>query len=183
MDPLTLHRLHFAFTITYHYFFPQLTMGLAFLIFVLKTLALRTRDAVYDSRGRFWSKIFGVKFVVGVVTGIPMKSNSAPIGLASRTLTGASSLTRSRWKACSRSFSSRRFSSRSWSANTARPHSPLVAALLVWIGTWLSGFFVVVADAWMQHPVGYRRRSRSFADHRAGAVLSNPWRVRNTRTR
>ena len=42
MDALILHRLHFAFTITYHYLFPQLTMGLALLIVVLKTVALRT---------------------------------------------------------------------------------------------------------------------------------------------
>ena len=41
MEALTLHRFHFAFTITYHYIFPQLTMGLALLIFVLKTMALR----------------------------------------------------------------------------------------------------------------------------------------------
>ena len=43
---LGLHRLHFAFTITYHYLFPQLTMGLALLIFIMKTLALRTGNAV-----------------------------------------------------------------------------------------------------------------------------------------
>ena len=50
MDALTLDRLHFAFTITYHYLFPQLTMGLALLIVVLKTLALRTGDEHYDLR-------------------------------------------------------------------------------------------------------------------------------------
>src|SRR6202035_3596921 len=50
MDALTLHRIHFAFTITYHYLFPQLTMGLALLIVVLKTLALRTGDAHYDGQ-------------------------------------------------------------------------------------------------------------------------------------
>jgi len=41
LDPLTIHRFHFAFTITYHYIFPQLTMGLGLLIFILKTMALR----------------------------------------------------------------------------------------------------------------------------------------------
>ena len=52
MDALILHRLHFAFTITYHYLFPQLTMGLALLIVVLKTIALRTqrRDAITKPR-------------------------------------------------------------------------------------------------------------------------------------
>jgi hypothetical protein len=52
MDALTLHRIHFAFTITYHYLFPQLTMGLALLIVVLKTMALRTNDERYNIAAR-----------------------------------------------------------------------------------------------------------------------------------
>jgi len=72
MDPLTAHRFHFAFTVTYHYIFPQITMGLAFLIVVLKTMALRG-DAVANQAVRFWAKIFGVSFVMGVVTGIPLQ--------------------------------------------------------------------------------------------------------------
>src|ERR1700744_5741351 len=73
MDALTLNRLHFAFTITYHYLFPQLTMGLALLIVVLKTLALRTKNEIYNEAARFWAKLFAINFVVGVVTGIPME--------------------------------------------------------------------------------------------------------------
>src|ERR1700741_1064726 len=73
MDALTLHRLHFAFTITFHYLFPQLTMGLALLILVLKTIALRTGNPHYDHAARFWAKIFAVNFAMGVVTGIPME--------------------------------------------------------------------------------------------------------------
>src|SRR5919204_3886774 len=70
---LAIHRLHFAFTITFHYLFPQLTMGLAPLIVVLKSLALRTNDERYNQAARFWAKIFGINFVLGVVTGIPME--------------------------------------------------------------------------------------------------------------
>jgi len=51
------HRFHFAFTITYHYLFPQLTMGLALLIVVLKSLALRSGDVRYDEAARFWSRL------------------------------------------------------------------------------------------------------------------------------
>ncbi|MHC4828503.1 MAG: cytochrome ubiquinol oxidase subunit I, partial [Planctomycetota bacterium] len=72
MDQLDLHRLHFGFTIVFHYLFPQLTMGLALLLLVLKTRALRG-DAAADRAVRFWSKIFGVTFLMGVVTGIPME--------------------------------------------------------------------------------------------------------------
>src|SRR5437868_15522962 len=70
---LAVHRLHFAFTITFHYIFPQLTMSLALLIFVLKTIALRTGNEHYNSAARFWTKIFAVNFAMGVVTGIPME--------------------------------------------------------------------------------------------------------------
>ncbi len=70
---LLIHRLHFAFTITFHYLFPQLTMGLAPLIVVLKSLALRRHDEIYNQAARFWARIFGINFVLGVVTGIPME--------------------------------------------------------------------------------------------------------------
>ena len=72
-DALFLHRIHFAFTITFHYLFPQLTMGVAPLIVVLKTLAIRTGNEAYSESARFWTKIFGINFVIGVVTGIPME--------------------------------------------------------------------------------------------------------------
>src|SRR6266446_4168602 len=72
-DAVLMHRLHFGFTITYHYLFPQVTMGLALLIVVLKSLALARNDARYDQAARFWAKIFAVNFVFGVITGIPME--------------------------------------------------------------------------------------------------------------
>jgi cytochrome d ubiquinol oxidase subunit I len=70
---LSLHRLHFAFTITYHYIFPQLTMGLAPLIVIFKSLALRSGDERYNKAARFWAKIFAVNFLFGVITGVPME--------------------------------------------------------------------------------------------------------------
>src|SRR5438309_6428322 len=72
-DALLIHRLHFAFTVTFHYLFPQLTMGLAPLIVVLKTIAIRKNDERYNEAARFWTRIFGINFVIGVVTGIPME--------------------------------------------------------------------------------------------------------------
>src|ERR671927_1624979 len=70
---LAIHRLHFAFTITFHYLFPQLTMGLALLIVVLKSLALWKRDESYGKAAQFWGRIFALNFALGVVTGIPME--------------------------------------------------------------------------------------------------------------
>src|SRR5437667_3661031 len=73
MDAITAHRIHFAFTATYHYLFPPLTMGLALLIVILKMMALRTGDTHYDHAARFWGRIFGINFAMGVVTGIPLE--------------------------------------------------------------------------------------------------------------
>src|SRR5216684_1790368 len=70
---LGVHRLHFASTITFHYIFPQLTMGLALLLVYLKTKALRTGDEHYSRAARFCARIFGINFAMGVVTGIPME--------------------------------------------------------------------------------------------------------------
>src|SRR5713101_1955692 len=70
---LLMHRLHFAFTVTFHYLFPQLTMGLAPLIVILKTLAIWNHNEHYDEAARFWARIFAINFAIGVVTGIPME--------------------------------------------------------------------------------------------------------------
>src|SRR5579885_988493 len=74
MDVSTLlSRGQFAFTIGYHYLFPQLTMGLALLLLVYKTLYLWKKDERYNTAARFWAKIFAMSFILGVVTGIPME--------------------------------------------------------------------------------------------------------------
>src|SRR4051794_23434450 len=73
MNAIAWNRFQFGFTATYHYLFPQLTMGLALLIVLFKALALWKRDEVYDEAARFWASIFGINFAIGVVTGIPME--------------------------------------------------------------------------------------------------------------
>src|SRR5271154_3690928 len=72
-DPAFWHRAQFAFTVVYHYLFPQLTMGLAWFIVYWKWRALRTGNQRYADAARFWARIFGLTFSVGVVTGIPME--------------------------------------------------------------------------------------------------------------
>jgi cytochrome d ubiquinol oxidase subunit I len=69
------NRLQFGFTISYHYLFPQLTMGLALLLVVFKTLAVWRGDERCNELARFWGRIFGINFALGVVTGIPMNSS------------------------------------------------------------------------------------------------------------
>src|SRR5262245_62852208 len=72
-DALVFHRIQFAFTIVYHYLSPQLTMGLALLIVIMKARALARDGERWNDAARFWIRIFGINFAVGVVTGIPME--------------------------------------------------------------------------------------------------------------
>src|SRR2546430_5729353 len=72
-DALFLDRLQFAFTISYHYLFPQLTMGLGLIIVLLKGMAVWKNDERANRAARFWGKIFAINFAMGVVTGIPME--------------------------------------------------------------------------------------------------------------
>jgi cytochrome d ubiquinol oxidase subunit I len=107
---LGVHRLHFAFTIVFHYIFPQLTIGLALLLVYLKTKALRTNDEHYNRAARFWARIFGINFAVGVVTGIPMEFQfGTNWAMFSRAAGGVIGQTLP-WKVCSPFFSSPLFS-------------------------------------------------------------------------
>src|ERR1700690_2972874 len=72
-DAAFWNRLQFGFTLVYHYLFPQLTMGLAWFLVYWKWKAYRTGEEKYNRAARFWVKIFGVNFAVGVVTGVPME--------------------------------------------------------------------------------------------------------------
>ena len=64
-DPAFWSQFQFGFTLTYHYLFPQLTMGLAWFLVYWKWRALKTGDEKYNQAVRFWAKIFGLNFAVG----------------------------------------------------------------------------------------------------------------------
>src|SRR6201998_1274158 len=153
---LGVPRLHFAFTITFHYIFPQLTMGLALLIVYLKTKALRTNHEHYNRAARFWARIFGINFAIGVVTGIPMEFqfgtnwsefSKAAGGVIGQTLAmgGVFSFFLEDTFLGLFLFGEKRLGriGHWW------------AAFLVFLGSWMSGYLIVATDAWMQHPVGY----------------------------
>jgi cytochrome d ubiquinol oxidase subunit I len=177
MDALTVHRLHFAFTITFHYLFPQLTMGLALLIVILKTLALRTGNETYQQAARFWMKIFAVNFALGVVTGIPMEFQfGTNWSRFSRTAGGVIGQTLAMEGVFSFFLESSFLGLFLYGEKRLSPKAHWFTAFLVCSGSWLSGFFIIATDAWMQHPTGYRIAPNgeiqlsSFAD-----LLLNPW--------
>src|ERR1700720_813304 len=155
-DPGFWHRLQFGFTIIYHYLFPQLTMGLALFIVYWKWRALRTGDEKYNQAVRFWAKIFGLNFAVGVVTGIPMEfqfgTNWADFSKYAGGVIGQTLAMEGMFAFFLESaflglflFGEKRLS----------PRAHWWSAVAVCTGSWLSGYFIIATDAWMQHPVGY----------------------------
>ena len=176
-DGLPWHRIQFAFSITFHYLFPQLTMGLALLIVMFKSLALRLRDESYNEVARFWGRIFALNFAMGVVTGIPMEfqfgTNWARFSRFSGEVIGQALALEGVFAFFLEStflglflFGERRLG----------PRRHLAAAVALALGSWLSGYFIIVANAFMQHPVGYRLGEDGVL-HLASfsAYIFNPW--------
>src|SRR5438094_6239046 len=174
---LDVHRLHFAFTITFHYLFPQLTMGLALLLVYLKTKALRTGDEHYHRAARFWARIFGINFALGVVTGIPMEFQFGTNWAAfSKAAGGVIGQTLAMEGVFSFFLESAFLGMFLFGEKRLGRVGHWWAAFLVFLGSWLSGFFIVAADAWMQHPVAYNRLpDGSFEVTSLWGVLANRW--------
>src|SRR3954467_6964012 len=165
-------RLQFTLTVTFHYIFPILTMGIAIWIAWLKTVSYLGRDDHrfrllrksqaerddYEGAARFWAKIFTVNFAVGVVTGIPLEfqfgtnwarfSNYAG-GVIGQTLAMEGVFAFSAESVFLWIFLAGR------ERVSARVH--WIASLFMFAGSWLSGFFIIATNAWMQHPVAYSR--------------------------
>jgi cytochrome bd ubiquinol oxidase subunit I len=171
-----LHRIHFAFTIGFHYLFPQLTMGLAPLIVILQTLAFR-KGEVHAQAARFWARIFGINFVLGVVTGVPMEFQFGTNWARFSRLTGGVVAQPLVMEGVFSFFLESAFLGLFlFGEKRLGPKLHWLAAFAVFVGSWLSGFFIVVANAWMQHPVAYERLADgSFQVTSFWGVLTNPW--------
>lgn len=174
---LLYDRLQFAVTSTFHYLFPQLTMGLALLLVYFRTRDLLTRDDHFHHVARFWTGIFALSFAFGVVTGIPLEfqfgTNWAKFSTYAGGIIGQTLAMEGVFAFFLESsflgillFGEKRFSRQlQW-----------FAALMLFLGSWLSGYFILATNAWMQHPVAYRVAGdgRLLVDSLAG-LLTNPW--------
>jgi cytochrome d ubiquinol oxidase subunit I len=176
-NALTVHRLQFAFTVTFHYIFPQLTMGLSLLILVLKTCALRTGDPRWNLAARFWARIFGINFAVGVVTGIPMEFQfGTNWSQFSRIAGGIIGQTLAMEGVFSFFLESSFLGLLLFGEKKLGPRGHWLAALMVFTGSWLSGYLIVATNAWMQHPLGYSvGPDGAFQLRSFRSLLLNPW--------
>jgi cytochrome d ubiquinol oxidase subunit I len=156
----TLSRIQFALTVGFHFLFPPISIGLAWLLVIVETIAWRTGSDVYDRMGRFFGRLLGLTFVVGVATGIPMEFQfgmnwsryskfvgdifGAPLAaegviafFLESSFLGLYLLGRGRV-------------AKKWH---------WLSILMVAVGSTFSAFFILAADSWMQTPAGYAIRN------------------------
>jgi cytochrome d ubiquinol oxidase subunit I len=176
-DPVFLHRLQFAFTIVFHYLFPVLTMGLALLIVVMKALGLRRGGEAWNDAARFWIRIFGINFAVGVVTGIPMEfqfgTNWARFSQYAGNVVGHTLAMEGLFAFF---LESSFLSLLVFGEKRLGRIGHFLAAVALFVGSWLSGYFIIATNAFMQRPVGHAVAADGtlrLADF--SAFLLNPW--------
>ena len=176
-DPAFWHRLQFGFTVTYHYLFPQLTMGLAWFLVYWKWRALRTGEERFNQAARFWAKIFGLNFGIGVVTGIPMEFQFGTNWAAFSSYSGGVIGQPLAMEGMFAFFLESAFvGALIWGEKRLGPRGHFLAAVAVALGSWLSGYFILVTNAFMQHPVGYEVAANgSLGIASISAFLLNPW--------
>ena len=177
MDIVDLSRLQFAFTAMIHFLFVPLTLGLSFLLAIMESVYVMTGKTIYRDMTKFWGKLFGINFALGVTTGIAMEFQfgtnwsyyshyvgdifGAPLAIEAlmaffleSTLFGLFFF--------------------GWDRLSKEKH--LAVTWLMALATNLSALWILIANGWMQHPVGsvfnvdtMRMELTSFAD-----VLLNP---------
>ena len=177
MEDLLYHRLQFAFTITFHYLFPQLTMGLSLLIVYFKGKYVKTDNIIYNDAAKFWMKIFAVNFAMGVVTGIPMEfqfgTNWAKFSELTGNVIGQTLAMEGMFSFFLESSFIGLFL---FGEKLIGKKLHFVTGLLVFIGSWLSGLFIIATNAWMQYPVGYEiLENGKFVLTNFWELFSNPW--------
>src|SRR5213593_1333475 len=146
-DAVFWHRLQFAFTIVYHYLFPQLTMGLALLIAIMKGISLARRDERWNDAAPFWIRIFGINFAVGVVTGIPMEfqfgTNWAAFSQFAGKVVGQTLAMEGLFAFF---LESSFLALLVWGERRLTPVGHYLAAWALFVGSWLSGYFIIATN-------------------------------------
>jgi cytochrome bd ubiquinol oxidase subunit I len=189
-DPVLIDRLQFTLTVTFHYLFPILTMGLALFIAWLKTVSYFGRDdhrfplfrktdeerEDYESASRFWAKIFAVNFAVGVVTGIPLEFQFGTNWAKFSNYAGGVIGTTLAMEGVFAFFAESVFLG-IFLAGRERVSAGVhyLSAILIFVGSWLSGFFIIATNAWMQHPVAYSGSGERLQLDSFRGLLTNPW--------
>jgi cytochrome d ubiquinol oxidase subunit I len=159
VDALDLARLQFALTTIFHFFFVPLSIGLAFFTATFQTAWHRTKDPKYLRMTRFWGKLFLINFAVGVVTGIVQEFQFGMNWAAYSRFVGDVFGSPLAIEGLAAFFLESTFLGLwifGWTRLSPRMH--LASIWIVAFGTTISAFFILAANAWMQHPVGFEEQ-------------------------
>jgi cytochrome d ubiquinol oxidase subunit I len=175
MDPLPLARLQFATTTSIHFLFVLVTLGLVTLLVYLQTAAFLTHKPVYERMVRFWGTIYLINYVLGIATGIVMEFQfglnwsglsrytgnvfGAPVALETLLAFFLESTLLGMWIF-------------GWHRLRRGVHLALLYGVA--ITAYVSAFFIMAANAWLQHPVGYELRDGVAYLTDFTALLTNP---------
>ncbi len=157
MDAALLARIQFAVTISFHFLFPPTTLGLSLIILILETLYIRTKENIYKRTSAFLVKVLGLVFVIGTATGIVMEfsfgNNWAEYSKMVGDVFGAPLVAEGIFAFFLESmflgvlvFGRKKVSEKAywWSS------------FFVFLGSHLSGLWIIIANSWMQTPAGYK---------------------------
>lgn len=156
LDLVMLSRVQFALTIMFHYLFPPLTIGLSALMVAMEGLYLKTKDPVYEQMAQFWTRIFAVNFAMGVATGIVMEFQFGTNWSGFSKFVGDIFGSALAAEGVFAFFLESGFLSIlvfGWDKVSPRVH--FFATLMVAMGSLFSAIWIVIANSWMQTPVGY----------------------------
>jgi cytochrome d ubiquinol oxidase subunit I len=175
MDPLILSRWQFAITTIYHFFLVPLTLGLSILVAIFESVYVATGDETYKRMARFWGKVFLINFAAGVVTGIVQEFHfgmnwsgyarfmgdifGAPLAIEALLAFYLESTFIGLWVF-------------GWDRLSKKLH--LAAIWLVAIASTLSAFWILIANSFMQNPVGYAIENGRAVMTSFRAVVTNP---------
>ncbi len=176
MDVLMLSRLQFAAATIFHFLFVPLTLGLSVLIAIMETVYVKTGDEEYRRMARFWGKIFIINFAVGVVTGITLEFQFGTNWSRYSRYVGDLFGSLLAIEATLAFFLESTFLA-VWAFGWRRL-SPRLHALCIWLvalASNLSALWILIANAWMQHPVGYVLRNGRAELQDFLAVVTQPF--------
>jgi len=174
MSVLALSRIQFAVTAAFHFIFVPLTLGLSLLVAFMETRYLRTNDPIYLRMTKFWGRLFLINFALGVVTGITLEFQfgmnwaeysryvgdifGAPLAIEATAAFFLESTFIGLWVF-------------GWNRVSKKVH--VLAIWLVAIATNLSALWILLANGWMQRPVGYVLRNNRAEMTDFGALVGN----------
>ena len=176
MDALTLARWQFGITTVYHFFFVPLTLGLSLLVAIMETAYVRTGNEQYKRMTQFWGRLFLINFAIGVATGLVQEFQfgmnwsvyskfvgnvfGAPLAIEGLAAFFLEATFLGVWI---------------FGWNRLSPRLHLTVLWIAVLGTWMSAYFILAANSFMQDPVGYKIVNGEAQLTSAWALLSSDW--------